>query len=152
MMTFSMRVLPPGSFRCGRRGGHCYYELGSPFLSHTPSAGPGGQQSESEPHPHGVGSPKESVPPSTWTESGQTPALPKVSSSPDRAMPAWAVLLAHEVPVPAIEPDGPYGKGPSVGSGIVRGEGCRQSGFGLWDPFTIGCEVLHTDQSDRWRR
>lgn len=29
-----------------------------------------------------VGSPIESDPPSTWTESGQTPALRKVSSSP----------------------------------------------------------------------
>ena len=25
------------SFRCGRRGGHCYYEQGSPFLSHASS-------------------------------------------------------------------------------------------------------------------
>jgi len=31
-----------------------------------------------------VGSPKESVPPGTWTESGQRPILRKVSSSPER--------------------------------------------------------------------
>jgi hypothetical protein len=36
---------------------------------------PGGTQTEIEPHSNRVGSRKESVPPSTWTESGQTPVL-----------------------------------------------------------------------------
>ncbi len=40
---------------------------------------PGGLQTESEPHPpKQVGSPKESVPPNTWIESGQTPILPPI--------------------------------------------------------------------------
>lgn len=30
-------LLPPVLVRLGRRGGHCYYELGSPFLSHASS-------------------------------------------------------------------------------------------------------------------
>ena len=43
---------------------------------------PDGPQTEREPHPDlQVGSRMESHPPDTWTESGQTPALPESSSS-----------------------------------------------------------------------
>ena len=39
---------------------------------------PDGLQTEREPHPTRVGSRKESLPPDTWTESGQTPILPPI--------------------------------------------------------------------------
>lgn len=67
----------------GRRGGQCYYEQGSPFLSHASSRCPTGCRPKVSHTQTRVGSPKESVPPRTWTESGQTPILRKVSSSPD---------------------------------------------------------------------
>ena len=35
----------------GRRGGHCYYELGSPLLSHASSRRPTGRKPE-ESHTH----------------------------------------------------------------------------------------------------
>src|SRR3954452_14499088 len=69
------------SIRCGRRGGHCYYEQGRPFLSHASSRCPAGRRPIVS-HTHGrVGSRIESFPPDTWTESGQTPALTESSSS-----------------------------------------------------------------------
>jgi hypothetical protein len=40
---------------------------------------PGEAQSRREPHPTGWAAAKESVPPNTWTESGQTPILRQVS-------------------------------------------------------------------------
>jgi len=42
MMTFSMCFSRLCSFRCGRRGGQCYYEQGSPSLSHASSRCPAG--------------------------------------------------------------------------------------------------------------
>ena len=36
---------------------------------------PDGLQTGGEPHPNRVGSREKSLPPGTWTESGQTPAL-----------------------------------------------------------------------------
>src|SRR3954451_3978297 len=59
----------------GLRGGHCYYERGSPLWSHASARHPAGAQTGREPHPLMVGSRMESVPPSTWTESGRTPVL-----------------------------------------------------------------------------
>ena len=59
----------------GRRGGHCYYELGSPLLSHA-SHGARRSANRNRATPSSrVGSRKESVPSSTWTESGLTPVL-----------------------------------------------------------------------------
>src|SRR4051812_36849522 len=80
MMTCSMRCSRLRSCQQGRRGGHCYYEQGSPLLSHASSRCPVGRRPE-ESHTAEVGSPEESRPPDTWTESGQTPILREVSSS-----------------------------------------------------------------------
>jgi hypothetical protein len=44
------------------RGGHCYYELGSPLWSHASTRRPTGAQTDREPHPLMVGSRMESVP------------------------------------------------------------------------------------------
>src|SRR5918995_730191 len=79
-----MRCSRLRSFRSGRRGGQCYYEQGSPFLSHASSRCATGCRPEVSHTRERVGSPKESGPPGTWTESGQTPILRKVSSSPLR--------------------------------------------------------------------
>jgi len=49
---------------------------------------PGGLQTDSEPHPEGWAAQKRANPPGTWTESGQTPILSEVSSSP-----LWAPAL-----------------------------------------------------------
>jgi hypothetical protein len=48
---------------------------GQPLLEPRLVMVPDGLQTESEPHPKRVGSPEESLPPDTWTESGQTPIL-----------------------------------------------------------------------------
>jgi hypothetical protein len=62
MMTCYMCCSRLCSVRWGRRGGHCYYEQGSPFLSHASSAAPGGEQTEIEPQAQRVGSPLENDP------------------------------------------------------------------------------------------
>src|SRR5665811_946831 len=79
-----------------RRGGQCYYELGSPLSSHASSTVPDGLQTGREPHRHLVGSRVESPPPDTWTESGQTPALREVSSSRERSALRPAVRRYHD--------------------------------------------------------
>src|SRR5665647_2560593 len=81
MITFAIAFSCFSWCRLGRRGGQCYYELGSPLSSHASSTVPDGLQTGGEPHRHLVGSRVESPPPDTWTESGQTPALREVSSS-----------------------------------------------------------------------
>src|SRR5680860_828115 len=69
-----------GSATTRRRGGQCYYEQGSPLWSHASSRCPAGSRPEVSHTRKRVGSPKESVPPSTWIESGQTSILWQVSS------------------------------------------------------------------------
>jgi hypothetical protein len=67
--------------RVGRRGGHCYCELGTPLWSHTaPRCSAVRKPKESHTRAR-VGSRKEGVPPSTWTEFGLTPVLTESSSS-----------------------------------------------------------------------
>src|SRR3954451_5033630 len=87
MMTRFMCCSRLCAIRCGRRGGHCYYEQGSPFLSHASSQCPTGRRPIVSHTPDLVGSREESLPPDTWTESGQTPALTESSSSRDQATP-----------------------------------------------------------------
>ncbi|MFC5042853.1 hypothetical protein [Ornithinimicrobium kibberense] len=53
MLLASNRRLEPDK---ERRGGQCYYEQGSPLLSHASSAAPDEAQSRREPQPHGLGS------------------------------------------------------------------------------------------------
>src|SRR3954453_11174193 len=86
MMTCFMCCSRLCAIRCGRRGGHCYYEQGSPFLSHASSQCPTGRRPIVSHTPDLVGSREESLPPDTWTESGQTPALTESSSSRDRLL------------------------------------------------------------------
>src|SRR5665647_1386624 len=77
MITFAIEFSCFSWCRYGRRGGQCYYELGSPLSSHACSTVRDGLQTGREPHRHLVGSRVESPPPDTWTESGQTPACEK---------------------------------------------------------------------------
>jgi hypothetical protein len=58
-------------------GGHRYFELGKPLLSLS-SHGALRERKPDESHANDTGGqpPKQSVSPGTWTESGQTPALP----------------------------------------------------------------------------
>jgi len=67
------------SYRRGRRGGQCYYEQGSPLLSHASSTVPDGLQTGSEPHPHASGQPKESEPAGhldrVWPDTGPAASL-----------------------------------------------------------------------------
>jgi len=63
----------------GRRGGQCYYELGSPLLRHASSRRPTGRRPDVSHTNQWWAADEESVPPSTWTESGQTRILREVS-------------------------------------------------------------------------
>src|SRR5665647_108984 len=95
MITFAIAFSCFSWCRWGRRGGQCYYELGSPLSSHASSTVPDGLQTGREPHRHLVGSRVESPPPDTWTESGLTPALREVSSSRERGRRRCLCLSAH---------------------------------------------------------
>ena len=80
MNTLAMSFALPSSFLM-TPGGQCYYELGSPLVSHTPARCSTGPQT-GESHTHiGWAAAKESDPPSTLTESGRTPVLPGSSNS-----------------------------------------------------------------------
>ena len=63
----------------GRRGGHCYYELGSPLLSHASSRRPTVRKPEVEPHPEPGGQPKRERPAEhldrVWPDTGPTGIL-----------------------------------------------------------------------------
>lgn len=66
-MTCSLSLLPPEREPMDGELGSATTSWGRP-LSHALSTTPAGQQTDSEPHPKdGMGSPKESVPPGTWT-------------------------------------------------------------------------------------
>src|SRR3954452_23782071 len=79
MTIFFMDALALCREWMGRRGGHCYYELGSPLLSHASSRRPTGRRPDVSHTNQWWAADEESVPPSTWTESGQTPILREVS-------------------------------------------------------------------------
>ena len=55
MNTLAMSFALPSSLLM-TPGGHCFYELGSPLVSHAPARHPTGPQTGREPHPHRVGS------------------------------------------------------------------------------------------------
>ena len=75
MITFAIAFLRFLFDPIGRRGGHCYYEQGSPLWSHASSRCPT-VRSPIESHTRRrVGSREKSPPPDTWTESGLTPIL-----------------------------------------------------------------------------
>ena len=61
----------------GSLGWTCYYQLGSRLWSHALAQHPTGTRAGSEPHHLMVGSPMESVPPKTRTDSVRTPVLPE---------------------------------------------------------------------------
>jgi hypothetical protein len=75
MITFAITLLPLHLEPIGTARWAVLLRAGqSPFEPRLVTV-PDGTQPEREPHPSGVGSREESLPPDTWTESGQTPML-----------------------------------------------------------------------------
>src|SRR3989337_1403320 len=98
MTILSMCHLAQFHLRVGRRGGHCYCELGKPLWSHTAPRHPADRKPKESHTRAQVGSRKESVPPSAWTESGRTSVLREVSSSRHRRSSQAYAWAAARVP------------------------------------------------------
>ena len=109
-------------------------------MSHASSRHPAGRRPKVSHTRIRVGSPKESRPPSTWTESGLTPILPRSSSSPECDGPDVCVPGSLHPPrsrgptdqQPSTRRHAPEARG-VAGSGAIRALDGRPAGVaGVW--------------------
>jgi hypothetical protein len=79
MITRLTLLLLPDHADLGEPGGHRYFELNRPPLSHSPPMAAPSPRRPDESHTTSAGSRKESDEPGTWTEPRQAPVLEQVN-------------------------------------------------------------------------